>query len=255
VPDLKRKLMRYIRNDSVYNGGAEHSLCQLSHRTDSMPRFVNLVFQGGGVKGLCYAGAYSQLPRDVRVRVVGGASAGAIAAALIARGFTAEQLRTELQGLDFETILDSDAQKTLAELREVYREARVLMDRSSDTLRGGCSLFGFWRRRGKVLLKHVNTLQTKYGLFVTDGLRAWLGERIPASAKMDDIEVEDLRILGSALTERNLKPFTKEDTKTSILDAVVASASIPFFFTPSTLSGYMVDGGLRPGSGPGSPGL
>jgi NTE family protein len=209
-----------------------------------MPRFLNLVFQGGGVKGLCYAGAYAQLPRDVRVRVVGGASAGAIAAALIARGFTAEQLRAELQGLDFETILDSDAQKTLQEIREVYREAKALLDRPNGKLPGAFALGRFWSRRGNVFRKHIETLRTRYGLFVTDGLRTWLGERIPPNVKMHEIFVEDLRILGSALTERNLKPFTKEDTKTNIVDAVVASASIPFFFTPSTLSGYMFDGGL-----------
>ena len=54
-----------------------------------MSQFRNLVFEGGGVKGIAYAGAIGVLERKgilKDIRRAGGASAGAITAALLAAG-------------------------------------------------------------------------------------------------------------------------------------------------------------------------
>lgn len=69
----------------------------------------NLVFEGGGVKGIAYVGALQVLQaRDLLARVenVGGASAGAITAALVAVGTTAEELNAVLGSTDFASFMD-----------------------------------------------------------------------------------------------------------------------------------------------------
>jgi predicted acylesterase/phospholipase RssA len=62
---------------------------------DSAHRLFYGVFEGGGVKGIAYAGALLAL-RTQRCwfRGVAGASAGAITAALVAAGMTPEQIAT-----------------------------------------------------------------------------------------------------------------------------------------------------------------
>ena len=70
-----------------------------------MPRypFTNLVFEGGGVKGVAYVGALQVLEdRGIagRVDAVAGTSAGAITAALVAAGYSAAELKTTMMALD-----------------------------------------------------------------------------------------------------------------------------------------------------------
>jgi len=62
----------------------------------------DLVCEGGGVKGVGLAGAYSVLEEHgYRVQNVAGTSAGAITAALIAAGYTADELKKIVFALDF----------------------------------------------------------------------------------------------------------------------------------------------------------
>ena len=54
---------------------------------------VDLVFEGGGVKGIGLVGAYSVLEeRDYQPVNMAGSSAGAIVAALVAAGYSADEL-------------------------------------------------------------------------------------------------------------------------------------------------------------------
>lgn len=65
-------------------------------RTD-LQRVVNGVFKGGGAKGILYGGALLAVEeRGLWFRSVAGASAGAITAALVAAGLTAEQIIAEV---------------------------------------------------------------------------------------------------------------------------------------------------------------
>jgi len=77
----------------------------------------NLVFQGGGIKGIAHVGAYQALcevlPKAfpegqgiTDIERVAGTSAGAIFAASIALGFNAEQLDILMQNAPFEHFLD-----------------------------------------------------------------------------------------------------------------------------------------------------
>ena len=73
--------------------------------------FRNLVFEGGGVKGIAYVGAMEVLGRRGILRDisrVGGTSAGAINALLFALGYSNAETKKLLTGLDFTTFLDDD---------------------------------------------------------------------------------------------------------------------------------------------------
>ena len=71
--------------------------------------FRNLVFEGGGVKGIAYVGAMKVLQEEGILQDiirVGGTSAGAINATLFALGFTNIQVRNILKKLDFNNFMD-----------------------------------------------------------------------------------------------------------------------------------------------------
>src|SRR5918997_6642493 len=74
-----------------------------------MPKKVDLVFEGGGVKGIGLVGAYAALEdRGWEPQCVAGTSAGAIVAALVAAGYTAEELKQELLDLRFRDFKDEE---------------------------------------------------------------------------------------------------------------------------------------------------
>jgi predicted acylesterase/phospholipase RssA len=77
----------------------------MGDRTDGLPE-VNGVFKGGGPKGAAYAGVLHELEGRVAFRAVAGASAGAITAALVAAGYSAQTIEERSLALDFGSLLD-----------------------------------------------------------------------------------------------------------------------------------------------------
>jgi NTE family protein len=75
--------------------------------TEEHERDVNLVFEGGGLKGIALVGAYSVLEeRGYRPQNIAGASAGAIVAALVAAGYNAAELRQTIMDFHFSSLKD-----------------------------------------------------------------------------------------------------------------------------------------------------
>lgn len=75
----------------------------LSAHPDSLTNYRNLVFEGGGVRGIAYAGALSALEQRgilQHIERVGGTSVGAITALLVALNYSADEMRTVLDNLD-----------------------------------------------------------------------------------------------------------------------------------------------------------
>jgi NTE family protein len=72
-------------------------------------QFTNLVFEGGGVKGIAYAGAL-QVLTDCgimpQIKQVAGTSAGAITATLVALGYQAPEIKSIIMSLDFKQFED-----------------------------------------------------------------------------------------------------------------------------------------------------
>lgn len=71
--------------------------------------YKNLVFEGGGVRGIAYAGALNVLEERgmlQRIERVGGTSVGSIAALLLAVGYTAQEMTAVLGDLEIQQFND-----------------------------------------------------------------------------------------------------------------------------------------------------
>lgn len=73
-----------------------------------MARFLDadLVLQGGGVKGIALTGAVLELLKTYRFRRVAGTSAGSIVGALIAAGYTEDELTAAMDDLQYDEVPD-----------------------------------------------------------------------------------------------------------------------------------------------------
>src|SRR5215212_11040122 len=68
---------------------------------------VDLVFEGGGIKGIGLVGAYKVLEEHgYQPEIMAGASAGAIVAALVAAGYSADELYDVMSKLNFNQFKD-----------------------------------------------------------------------------------------------------------------------------------------------------
>ena len=108
--------------------------------------FKNFVFEGGGVKGIAYVGALQTLQANnvmESIQRVGGTSAGAINAVLLALGYSLEETYGILSELDFKNFMDDD-----------------------------------WGA-----LRDANRLIKKYGIYKGDFFREWMGVRIAAKTE------------------------------------------------------------------------
>ncbi|NVZ72145.1 patatin-like phospholipase family protein [Pseudomonas costantinii] len=79
--------------------------------TLSPPPVTQLVLSGGGAKGVAYPGAIKALEENgalTGVRVISGSSAGAISAALLASGMTADEFTDLSNSLDLSALMNSD---------------------------------------------------------------------------------------------------------------------------------------------------
>ena len=74
---------------------------------------VGVVLSGGGAKGLAHIGALKEIEKaGIRVDYIGGTSMGAIIGALYASGYSATQLDSIFNTLDFETLIRDDVPRS-----------------------------------------------------------------------------------------------------------------------------------------------
>jgi NTE family protein len=180
------------------------------------PQFADLVFEGGGVKGIGLAGAYAALEeRGIVRKNVAGTSAGAITAALVAAGYTSAQLDEVLLELPF------------AEFKD----------------RG-------WEDKVPVIGRQLSVLRD-LGIYEGRRFREWIGDLLAQQGKtrfgdLVDPDAEDprnrwtLRVIASDVTHRRMLVLPGDATHLGyddpdemlIADAVRMSMSIPIFFEP-----------------------
>jgi NTE family protein len=180
--------------------------------------FRNLVFEGGGVKGIAYVGALD-VSREKKIlkdiKRVGGTSAGAINAILVSLGYSMENTQDILMNLNFKNFMDDS-----------------------------------W---GK--LRDTTRLIEKYGWYKGDFFRKWIGKRIaaktgnPDSTFKDfaDQNFKDLYIIGTNLSTGYSEVFSNEHTPDmKVADAARISMSITLFFAAvrSKIDDVYVDGGV-----------
>lgn len=196
---------------------------------DDQSKKVDLVFEGGGVRGIGLVGALSVFEKAGYQFVnIAGTSAGAIVATLLAAGYTADEIKQTIMDLDFHTFTDPPMFGHIPLLGpaidEVFLQGLYKGDRLQALIRNllaakGVHTFGD-------LIHPEYATEEKYRFKV----------RVIAS----DISNRRELVLPQDITAYGMRP---EELDVSL--AVRMSLSIPFFFTPVRLQGNsIVDGGL-----------
>ena len=184
--------------------------------------FKNLIFEGGGVKGIAYGGALKVLdsmhviPGIVRVA---GTSAGAINAALLALGYNFDDVSNIIAGTKF----------------------REFQDKS-------------W-----FIPSNFKRFLFSYGYYKGDAFSKWLGGHIEKKGGKPDLTFGELKakagtdnfkelyVIVTNLSQQKAEVISHEKySNVQIRDAVRMSMSIPFFFQAAlnTSKDIMVDGGV-----------
>lgn len=189
-------------------------------------QFRNLVFEGGGVKGIAYAGALRVLESKgimADITRVAGTSAGAITATLVALGCTAKDVEEIVGGTSFRTFMDSN--------------------------------FG--------IVRNTDRLLHEYGWNKGDAFAKWIQKLIQHFAGKHDLtfaelkkmcadqvnpRLRDLTVVGSNLSLEIPEVFSAATTPdVPIWQATRISMSIPLFFAAvcdPSLAAVRVDGGV-----------
>ncbi len=198
-----------------------------------MSKKINAVFEGGGIRGIGHVGAACSFEQKGYEFVnVAGSSAGAIVASLLAAGYRCDEIKKEMNQLDYVKF-------------------------KQDTFLGRLGMAG----------KAVSIL-FRYGIYSADYFEQWLNSFLAKKGKVTfgDIKTKDydcgtsrykLQITASDLTDQrllilpdDLSKFCIDPDSFSIAKAVRMSMSIPIYYEPYRLKDcngkvhYIVDGGL-----------
>ena len=191
------------------------------------PRYRNLVMEGGGIRGIAYGGALLELEQRgvlASLQRVGGTSAGAIQAALLAVGYSAQEIIDVVNATPVQRLND-----------------------------GGFIFFGGTHR-----------LITQYGWYRGDEFSTYLGELVARKTKNAHLTLGELHALalkepsrfrdlyttGTNLTQQRVQVFSYETTPTMrVADAVRISMSIPLYFRAVLLDAenHIITGDPVPG--------
>jgi NTE family protein len=184
--------------------------------------FKNLVFEGGGVKGIAYVGAMEELSKRGiwdRIERVGGTSAGAINAVLAGLNYSVGETQDLLWNLNFNNLMDDS-----------------------------------WG-----IVRDTERLIQSYGWYKGDFFRNWIGaaiEKKTGNSESTFADIEAMRemkkfrsvyVIGTNLSTRFSEIFSPEHTpRVCVADAVRISMSVPLFFAAkrSVRGDVYVDGGV-----------
>ncbi len=197
---------------------------------------ANAVFEGGGVKGIGIAGALTVAEKQYEWVYLAGTSAGAMIAALVAAGYSAEEIKDLVFSIDYSKCTDG---------RIFHRLPLV----------------------GPLI-----SIIFEMGLYRGDYLESWIREKLAAKGvrTFRDLAVKvrchnhyryKLRLIASDITlgrmlvlPQDIADYGINPDDLDVARAVRMSISIPFFFEPvrlrykdargNNLTSYIVDGGI-----------
>ncbi|WP_275899106.1 patatin-like phospholipase family protein [Pyxidicoccus caerfyrddinensis] len=207
----------------------ELSRCRSSPRESC----CDLVFEGGGVKGIGLAGAFSVLDEmGYQPQNLAGTSAGAITAALIAAGYRGEELRQTVLELDFLQFKDKGWED---KIHLVGKGISLLLDQ------------GIYE--GKRFSAWMDERLAAHGVHTFKDLRTkWTDPRW--SSRLQVI-VSDLTAHRLLVLPRDAHLLGLDPLELKVSEAVRMSMSIPGFFEPVRVTNsntgeehVLVDGGL-----------
>lgn len=222
-------------------------------RQNASPWPKNLVFEGGGPKGVVFIGALQALDEAhiplTRFERVAGTSAGAIMALLVSVGYTVQEMEGLLSQLNFYDFLDDHyLRDNLCEAVKKYKQKSFL---------SVANFFHLYTSSAREVQEYASErLETYHGLFSGETLRQWLEARVveklrarfPNEEAAKLITFEDLESLKAV--DKNFKTLVVIGTDTCtdppspttfsaittprvlIVDAVRISLAIPGIFYP-----------------------
>lgn len=223
-------------------------------------RRINVVFQGGGVRGIAHVGAYKavEAQKDIEVVGVGGSSVGSIIASLLAAGYDAEEIKAEMKRRPLHTLLGPRT----TNVRQISADIKGLLGAVERALHTYEKPFGTFR-----VLSHVNQLVGRiressaiatdvlsdYGLYdireITGWLRELLGKKgivwIGDLTTKGKLQIKRFRLVVSDVTHCCYREITEKDVREEVVNTVAQSISIPIVFKPFKVGeSYFVDGGM-----------
>ena len=200
------------------------------------PVYKNLALEGGGLRGIAYAGAFKALEENgtmQNIENVAGSSAGAIAGLMLSIGYNADEIDSILMSQKFQKFND-----------------------------GKWGLVGKYKR-----------IKRNFGIYRGDRYEDWLREMLFLKTgnadlnflqlhqmKMQNKKYKDLFCTGTNISKQRLEVFSYKNTPSlSVATAVRISGGVPLYFTPIALNdsmqkikqgdtayyiNYYVDGGM-----------
>ncbi|MBS1774449.1 MAG: patatin-like phospholipase family protein [Bacteroidetes bacterium] len=178
-----------------------------THHSLAQKPYQNLVFEGGGIRGIAYAGTLSILEQEHitdNIKRTAGTSVGAIVATLVAVGYTASELKDILYNLKIQQFNDGEY----------------------------------------VFIGGIHRVNKYYGWYKGDKIEQWVGKLIAQKTRNEHLTFEQLHQL--TITNKSLKDVYITSTNLSkqcktvfsyenypameIQTAVRASLSIPLYY-------------------------
>ena len=174
--------------------------------------YKNIALEGGGVRGIAYAGVIKVLEEKgilQNIEKVAGSSAGAIAGLMMSVGYTAAEMDSILMDLAIEKFND-----------------------------------GNWGALGK-----YNRVKNNYGIYKGSQFEKWLKQLVFKKTgkeeltfaqlhqlRLDNTIYKDLYVTGTNLSKQQLEIFSYEHSpQMPIALAVRISGGVPFYFEPVAL--------------------
>jgi len=166
----------------------------------------NLVFEGGGIRGIAYCGALEVLQQSGKlneVKRVAGTSVGAIQATVVALNYTPQEMAMLIADLNLKHFNDG----------------------------------------GFIFIGGTHRLRRNYGWYKGNKLRTWIGDLLETKTGNAELTFgelhalaqtkgfKDLYVTGTDLTQQRMEVFSYENyPDMKIKDAVRISVSIPLYY-------------------------
>lgn len=178
-----------------------------------MEKNINLILQGGGIKGLAYIGALKYLEQNnYKINYIAGSSIGAIIGVLIASGYTSYELELIINNININDL--------------------ILKQNAKDIIKNKCIY------NNKNLEKYIENLLLKKQIRTFKDLK--IGNNYKVIFISTSIKHKKIFVL-----PYDLKYLNIDIDSFPIAKAVIMSASVPILFPPYKLNNnYFYDGGL-----------
>lgn len=180
---------------------------------------INIVFEGGGIKGIAYVGVLRFLEeRGIRIFQAGGTSVGALFASLIAAGYTSYEIENIIDNFNVDILTPEIKEKPINRIIKTVKSKGIYNINQLESY-----LENILKQKGKVRFRDLK-----------------FGDRYLLKVITTEIKTKRMLILPDDLRDLRYDP-----DQFPIAKAVVMSSTIPIFYTPYAIGQYrFLDGGV-----------